>query len=1163
MATSQDTNSEQIVPENNDQDDVLSVQARYLRSPSPSRFSVMSDTDTESIFMEPIHLSSAVAASQIINEELKHKEIKVESMSPKMMESAEQLLVEDLYNRVKGMIDDTSRFNTPCIMDIQRELMQKLEAPRNAVDEVWPNIFICDTSVAVNKGRLKRLGISHVLNAAHNTGVYTRPEFYAGMEIQYLGIEADDFPDVDLSKYFRKGAEFLDEALLTCKGKVLVSSVMGVSRSAALVTAYLMIFHDMTIMEALMTLRKKRPIYPNEGFLKQLRELNENLLDERGRSDSDDETQSQCSVIEAKAHTISVAEEETQSIIGAKVHSIMVEEEDTASMITGSVMSSVAKSSIASKRPTLIDVDEEERIYEEWRVKQGLPPKEQSNTLEEKRPELPEDFEEEDDVDWLVREWQRKNEKFQSCWQPDHLSDDEENRGSTFGKATDGASERDDTESVDSLYIELLKQNLDKSLNKPRRVRNDSESTDTSTWDMWDERLLEISKRASKGNDDSNLSFHGNGGRKRDPDEESSVFSDTSSFFNFCKKNKDKLTPLQRWQIKRIQFGWNKKDSKATDGNQLEESEEREEAGKKSLDDVNLTAYQSWKLKHQKKLGNENKDEIIDLTKDEDTASKRTKQRRAEVLERSKQTLAESQSMCGFETESSMSGSIPMSLFLPNLSARSVSDDTASVLSMQSNASSVSRARTVSGLGLATGIAAPSLQVNNDDTISIASIQKWIASVVSEQIAIKQNEIMGGQSAPGPTEDDKLSHFSMQSGNSYAGSLLGSKAIQSTDVKSTMSCRSLSSLQSEGLRSKEKITNTSKPLYSLFADEVNLKELDHKQKQIKSEMKDKMDAYKKEKLVSDNKRSTLFKKKNKGENEDDGLGGTPSGRSSYSRAEKYDIASDFTGASTGAGASNTTINIHKWLSDVKEVSVENKTLKEVRDVDREKKLNEVSFFKKYDSPSCSTLSKDSASSHLSRDVDLRTSSFANVPLTDSDYISRRFPLSYRAKDDDTTNKLRRSTPSPHSESYTFQRPEVEEARPSGESFSGASLMRSSPIEMQPSGKDLGFQSSDQPMISPCPRRSRFWNSETDMNDSDHDDSLEMRAKRTFKQSFTAVEEEGNGKGSESDHENPAAKKGLKSTVKSSSVEEDDEIIAAWRSRQEEMRMKLHKRHQKE
>lgn len=71
----------------------------------------------------------------------------------------------------------------------------------------------------MNKGRLKRLGITHILNAAHGTGVYTGPEFYTGLDIQYLGVEVDDFPEVDISQHFRKAAEFLDEALLTYRGE--------------------------------------------------------------------------------------------------------------------------------------------------------------------------------------------------------------------------------------------------------------------------------------------------------------------------------------------------------------------------------------------------------------------------------------------------------------------------------------------------------------------------------------------------------------------------------------------------------------------------------------------------------------------------------------------------------------------------------------------------------------------------------------------------------------------------------------------------------------------------------------------------------------------------------------------------------------------------------
>ncbi|XP_072369775.1 serine/threonine/tyrosine-interacting-like protein 2 isoform X1 [Scyliorhinus torazame] len=1160
MATSQNTNSEQVVPGDNDQDDVLSVQARYLRSPSPSRFSTMSDTNTESIFMEPIHLSSAIAATKIINEELKPKGIKFKPMSPEMMESAEQLLVEDLYNRVKVKFDDTSRYNTPCIMDIQRALMQKMEAPRELMDEVWPNVFIAEKSATVNKVRLKRLGITHILNAAHGTGVYTTTGFYAGMEIQYLGIEADDFPDFDLSKHFRKAAEFMDEALLTCRGKVLVCSVMGVSRSAALVAAYLMIFHYMTIMEALMTLRKKRPVFPNEGFLMQLRELNENLLEERGQydpDDDDDETLSQCSVIEAKAHSLSVAEEERQSIMGAEAHSIMVEEEDTNSLIASSLMSSATKSSVASKRPPLIDEAEEERIYEEWRAKQGLSPIEQTKKPREDRPKLPEDLEEENNVDWLIREWQSKNEKFEldPCWLPERLSHDEEDRGSIVaGSRQCLASKHDDTVSVDSLDSDLLRQHLEECLNKPRRTRNDSLSTEASTWDMWDERLLEISKKAARGDDNSSIVSFSYGEKRRDPDEESSAFSETSSLFNFCKKNKDKLTPLERWRIKRIQFGWNKKDSKADDENKIEENEEGDEGGLKSLADVNLTAYQSWKLKHQKKLGNENKNEIIGLAKDEDITSKRTKQRRAEVLERSKRTLEESKSLSECETESSMSGSIPLSIFGCRISDRNVSDDAASMLSIQSSGTSMSRARTAS----ATAVPMPPLQVNADATVSLSSIQDWIASVVNEQIAIKQTEILGTASIldknlqQGATgiyaEDDKISLLSMQTGSACASSLLGTKAAHRTSTQTALSGSSLSSFRSEGFKSKEKITKTSKPLYSLFADEVNLKMLDSKNKEIKSEMKDKMDAYKKEKVVVDNKRSTLFKKKKKDESGDEDLAETNSGCLSYSRADRFDTSSNISdnGLCTGISTPTSTTNIHKWLRNVKEVSVDDKSLTSDQVMNKETKFNRASYLHEPDSGLLPNrqldATKGSASLYLTRDVDLKT------PLANSEeYTSRRFASSYKSNiDDDNVTKSKYSTPPPDS---NFRRLKANEAGSSREL---------SPIETQHSY--VGFQPADQPTHL-FPRRSCLRQTETELNAHDHEDTLEMHTKRTFKQSFANVDEQASTKGNNSDLENSSAKKGMKS-VSENNIEDDDEIIAAWRSRQES-RIKDKKRRQRE
>ena len=97
-------------------------------------------------------------------------------------------------------------------------------------------------------------------------------------------------------------------------------------------------------------------------------------------------------------------------------------------------------------------------------------------------------------------------------------------------------------------------------------------------------------------------------------DDEQSVSSEASSFYNFCSRNKDKLTALERWKIKRIQFGFHKKDSEAGDGSSEQDAEEVE-GEKKNPSDVNLSAYQAWKLKHQKKVGSENKEEVVELSK--------------------------------------------------------------------------------------------------------------------------------------------------------------------------------------------------------------------------------------------------------------------------------------------------------------------------------------------------------------------------------------------------------------------------------------------------------------------------------------------------------------------------------------------------------------------
>ncbi|NXK56190.1 DUS27 phosphatase, partial [Chauna torquata] len=1159
MASGRDSDSEQVVPDEEEEGpDVKAVQAHYLRSPSPSRHSIISDTDTESIFMEPIHLSSAVAAKQIISEELKTKNIKVDAVCPRMLESAQQLLVEDLYNRVKEKIDDTSLFNTPCVMDLQRALVKdRLETPRDAVDEVWPNVFIAEKSVAVNKSRLKRLGITHILNAAHGTGVYTGPSFYNGLNIQYMGIEVDDFPDMDISKHFRPAAEFLDEALLTYRGKILVSSEMGISRSAVLVAAYLMIYHHMTILEALMTLRKKRAIYPNDGFLKQLRELNEQLLEEREleHTGDDDVTPSQSPVVHVGTSSRLSGAGDSESVIGAKAHSITVEEEDTSSML-GSLMSSssVGKTSWASKHSTLISEEEEEQLYEEWRKKQGLPAKESAiNHGRRTSPKLlaQEGEQSEEDVEQRIHDWQRRNEKYQMEDPPR-----EEDGDSSMGGRPYSSGEFSDVESVSSFEIRTLKQQLEaSSFSRVRRIRTDSVSSE-STWDMWNQRLLEIEKEAAQ----RYHSKHKNGGERRSPEtgrkerdvDEESVFSDSSSFYNFCQNNKDKLTPLERWRVKRIQFGFHKKDLESSSYSAPSPAEDGSQAGGegtegKSLSDVNLSAYQAWKMKRQKKVGSENKEEFVEFAKSEDSASAKKKQRRVELLERSKKILEESQSMCSWETDSTMSGSIPLSAFWASAPSANGAEDTASTLSMQTNHSSLLQTRSGTG-AMQPSVPLPNLPVGPGDTISMASIQNWIANVVSETIAQKQNEIMM-LSRPSsamassimtgdlgrPVDHDKVSLLSAQSGSSLAASQLRLQDMHRAESQSVLSCNTSVSARTEGTSSNTKTTQTSKPLYSLFADEVDLKKLRRKEKEMQMEMREKMSDYQIEKVVRDNKRSTLFKKKvTKGEENE-----TEDDMESTGNSHRHPLQADLDrndtifalssqSANTGALKSEAETDITKWLSGLK-------AEKEPSYHDRSEKSRE----------------KYSRSSKV-REMDSETSSYRFLRSQREELDSCS---SYESKGDSLRTMSRFSSASAKEDKkmYKFTRSRVSETTSSGEKSPELHVFSQTP---EPSFDSESPEPSTQSRV-----RSHHMEA---CEEEARSDMSEFGAKRKFTQSFSKSEEDGKKEAKVEQSEERFASRQFSQYRRSMRKEEeeemdDDAIIAAWRSRLEETTAKLRRR----
>ncbi|XP_018413655.1 PREDICTED: dual specificity protein phosphatase 13-like [Nanorana parkeri] len=168
----------------------------------------------------------------------------------------------------------------PTIRELQRLLDSKHPFPHH-VDEVWPNLYLADLCFANNRYELWKLGITHVLNAAHGRMHSDGSPEYYGTSITYHGVPANDLPDFNISQYFYSASEFIHKALDTPGARVLVHCVVGISRSASLVLAYLMIHHQLTLTQAIQHVQENRWIFPNAGFLQQLLHLDEELQQTR------------------------------------------------------------------------------------------------------------------------------------------------------------------------------------------------------------------------------------------------------------------------------------------------------------------------------------------------------------------------------------------------------------------------------------------------------------------------------------------------------------------------------------------------------------------------------------------------------------------------------------------------------------------------------------------------------------------------------------------------------------------------------------------------------------------------------------------------------------------------------------------------------------------
>ncbi|XP_078452498.1 dual specificity phosphatase 29-like [Lampetra fluviatilis] len=182
--------------------------------------------------------------------------------------------------------EDEEGADPPSMVELKK-LLRSGGARYEHMDEVFPDVYIGNENAAHDLRRLGSMGFTHVLNAAHGSGCpAVGPEYYARVgDVAYLGLPADDFPSYDMRPHLVPASDFI-HAALQAHGRVLVHCVMGRSRSASLVLAYLMLRVGLRLRAAVRALLAHRSIFPNDGFLRQLIDLDRELLCQRRQPDS-------------------------------------------------------------------------------------------------------------------------------------------------------------------------------------------------------------------------------------------------------------------------------------------------------------------------------------------------------------------------------------------------------------------------------------------------------------------------------------------------------------------------------------------------------------------------------------------------------------------------------------------------------------------------------------------------------------------------------------------------------------------------------------------------------------------------------------------------------------------------------------------------------------
>eukprot|EP01080_Neovahlkampfia_damariscottae_P009566 gene9566-1769_t len=138
-------------------------------------------------------------------------------------------------------------------------------------DMIVENLYLGSIRSASNRSLFEQLNIKNVLTVAH--GINPFHEEIANYKI----ISIPDESSSDLYSLFDECIDFIIESMK--QGPVLVHCQAGVSRSATIITAFIMKSKGMRLDDALKFVRERRScICPNSGFIEQLKKYESKIF---------------------------------------------------------------------------------------------------------------------------------------------------------------------------------------------------------------------------------------------------------------------------------------------------------------------------------------------------------------------------------------------------------------------------------------------------------------------------------------------------------------------------------------------------------------------------------------------------------------------------------------------------------------------------------------------------------------------------------------------------------------------------------------------------------------------------------------------------------------------------------------------------------------------